>query len=130
MPQPIRVLIVENELNVARPLSRALGLAGAGRYDVDMCSCAESALAKVALHHCDIVLTDLELPGIGGVELLRRVREISPHTRSILMTARGATKLESLAPSSAEGYLLKPFGLSDFLEIVERLAHDPDATMH
>lgn len=123
MPEPISILMVIDEQGLAQTLTRALDLAGAGRYAVGVCPCAQTALATVAARRA-IVLVDLDLPGLDATAFLRQVREASPMARLILMTAGGPQRLESLAGPPAEGYLLKPFGLADFLDVVERLARD------
>jgi CheY-like chemotaxis protein len=65
------------------------------------------------------VLTDLDMPGMGGVELAARIHADRPATRVILMTGREASAVRARERAGlVEGVLLKPFGLAELLQVV------------
>ena len=114
-----RILIVEDEPRIALALCRALELPVHGSPQVDISPVAETALAKLRTESFDLVITDLRMPGMGGVELLRHVRDQSPQTRLMLITAFGSPDVEDVARRLGATYLPKPFSLRDFVATVE-----------
>jgi two-component system response regulator HydG len=102
-----RILIVDDEPNMCRSLSILLG--DDGRREINTARSGEEALAKLD-ERTDLVLCDLSMPGIDGIEVLRRVRARTSRSQVILMTAF------STVPSAVEAmrlgayeYLIKPF---------------------
>ncbi len=122
-----RILIVEDSLGVARALHRALGLHQDGLYRVETCDSGESALARLHERHFELLISDYRLPGINGLELLERARQIHPDLRTILITAFGSPEVEERARELANAYLPKPFRLQDILRVVERILTEPTA---
>lgn len=122
-----RILIVEDSLGVARALHRALGLHQDGLYRVETCDSGESALARLHERHFELLISDYRLPGINGLELLERARQIHPDLRTILITAFGSPDVEERARELANAYLPKPFRLQDILRVVERILTEPTA---
>src|SRR5437763_5330868 len=69
----------------------------------------------------DLVITDMKLPGMDGLELVRTLHQLRPRLPIILMTAHGTTETASHATQSgAFDYLLKPFEIPEFLNLVEK----------
>src|ERR1700675_1085316 len=81
-----RILIVEDDEIFLRPLQRTLEVAG---YDVSVTPSGEEALDALKGDDVDLVLTDKRLPGMDGVELVRRIRADHPDLAVIVMTAYG-----------------------------------------
>ena len=81
-----------------------------------------SAIALVGQHDLDVVLTDLMMPGSDGIAVLRHIRDVSPQTLVILMTAHASveTALEAIR-LGAQDYLLKPLIFEDVLRKVQHL---------
>jgi DNA-binding response OmpR family regulator len=108
-PGQIRVLIVEDDAGIARSLGRGLARAG---YGVEV---AVTGAAALAAETPDIVLLDLGLPDMDGLEVCRRIR----HRRDvavIVVTARGEESDRVVAlDEGADDYLVKPFGLAELL---------------
>ncbi|MET7690343.1 response regulator transcription factor [Streptomyces sp. NPDC005483] len=104
-----RVLVVEDERGIAESLVRGLRQAG---YAVEGVRTGRAALAAAS---CDVVLLDLGLPDIDGVEVCRRLRARSD-AAIIAVTARGeeADRVVAL-DEGADDYLVKPFGLAELL---------------
>jgi two-component system OmpR family response regulator len=112
----LRVLVVEDEPDMASLLSR--GLSGAG-YAVDLAGNGIEAIALALAAPYDLTILDVMLPGMSGFELCRRLREATPATSIILLTARDAVddRVRGL-DAGADDYLTKPF---DFAELTARL---------
>jgi DNA-binding NtrC family response regulator len=113
-----RILIVEDDEIFLRPLQRALELAG---YDVLVASSGEDAIDVLKRDDVDLVLTDKRLPGMDGVELVRRVKGDHPDVAVVVMTAYGTigSAVEAMRVG-AEDYLVKPFEASEVLMVARR----------
>lgn len=111
----LRILIVEDEHDIADFVSRGLRLKG---YAVDVALDGESALEKLRQETPDLVILDLMLPRIDGIEICRRLRAISD-VPVLMLTARDSVgdKVEGLE-AGADDYLTKPFA---FPELVARV---------
>ncbi|MHB8767058.1 MAG: response regulator transcription factor [Deferrisomatales bacterium] len=112
MTEP-RVLLVEDEPHIAKGLSFNLGLEG---YRVTHAESGEAALELLAAEPFDLVVLDLMLPGIDGVEVCRRLRRRDPRLPVLMLTARGeeTDRVRGLS-AGADDYLTKPFSLQEFL---------------
>ncbi|GMU53181.1 MAG: putative transcriptional regulatory protein KdpE [Candidatus Xenobia bacterium] len=107
-----RVLVVDDEKAILRFLRTSLGAHG---YKVLEASTGEHALEQAALERPEVILLDLTLPDIDGVEVTRRLREWS-RVPIIVVSVRGseADKIEAL-DAGANDYLTKPFGLGELM---------------
>ncbi len=116
-----RILIAEDESRVAQALSRALSLPEGGGYAVEAYESGEEALARLNETHFDLLITDLRMPGMNGLELLDKCHEVSPNTGSILITAFGSPQIEENAARLAvDAYLTKPFSMRTLVQTVEK----------
>jgi DNA-binding response OmpR family regulator len=115
---PASVLVVDDEGAIRYSITKNLQKVG---YKVDAVASAEDALELLNTHDFDVVLTDIRMAGLSGVELLAKIRENFPDTSVILMTgyASLATAVESLR-LGAHDYLIKPSSNKDIRESVER----------
>src|SRR5712692_3571507 len=111
-----RILIVEDDEIFLRPLQRTLEVAG---YDVVVTPSGEEALDALKGDDVDLVLTDKRLPGMDGVELVRRVRAEHPDLAVIVMTAYGTIEsaVEAVRLGAAD-YLVKPLESAELLIVV------------
>jgi len=107
----MRILVVEDERKVAEFVSRGLR---AARYAVDVAPDGQAGWAMVNTYPYDLVILDLSLPGIGGLELLRRIRRRDAQVPVLILTAKDATasKVESFE-AGADDYLTKPFAFAE-----------------
>ncbi|MEQ9568629.1 MAG: response regulator, partial [Longimicrobiales bacterium] len=80
----LRVLLVDDDDGVRASIAETLGEEGA---DVAQADSAEAALSRVAGFDPDVVLSDIRMPGLSGLELLTKVRAARPETDVVLMTA-------------------------------------------
>lgn len=115
----MRVLVVEDEAPLAAALRDAL--AGGG-HAVDLASDGEQADALLAGIPYDLVVLDLGLPALGGLEVCRRARARGADVPILVLTARDATadKVDGL-DAGADDYLVKPFDLAELLARVRAL---------
>jgi DNA-binding NtrC family response regulator len=121
-----RILIVDDEPQVALALSRALQHPLGGKYQVEISPVAETALRKLHHEQYDLIITDLRMPGMGGLDLLRHVRQLSPQARMILITAYGSHEIQNIARSLGAEYLAKPFDLQDFINTVTNVLEESE----
>jgi DNA-binding NtrC family response regulator len=111
-----RILIVEDDEIFLRPLQRTLEVAG---YDVIVTPSGEEALDALKGDDVDLVLTDKRLPGMDGVDLVRRIRADHPDLAVIVMTAYGTIEsaVEAVRLGAAD-YLVKPLESAELLIVV------------
>jgi len=107
-----RILIVDDEDKVAFFLRESLEELGRD-FVVEAAGSAEEALEKMAAQPFNLIISDLRMPGIDGLELLEQVKEQNPDTRLILMTAYGSDEVEAEARRlEIYQYITKPFHIS------------------
>jgi DNA-binding NtrC family response regulator len=113
-----RILIVEDDEIFLRPLQRTLEVSG---YDVLVVSSGEDAIDVLKNEDVDLVLTDKRLPGIDGVELVRRIKADHGSVAVVVMTAYGTigSAVEAMR-LGAEDYLVKPFEAAEVLMVLRR----------
>jgi two-component system KDP operon response regulator KdpE len=107
-----RVLVVDDEAPIRRALAANLKARG---YDVDAAETGEQALDLAARHHPDVVLLDLGLPGVDGLEVIDGLRGWT-HVPIVVLSARGAERDKVAAlDAGADDYVAKPFGMDELL---------------
>jgi two-component system, OmpR family, KDP operon response regulator KdpE len=121
MNQPtIRVLVVDDETAIRRALRPPLVELG---FQVFEASRGEEALQLLHSTPVDVVLLDINMPGIGGVETLRRIRAFAPRLPVLMVTVRDAEEEKVLAlEQGADDYITKPFSIRELIARV-RTAH-------
>ncbi|MHA3770394.1 sigma-54-dependent transcriptional regulator [Verrucomicrobiota bacterium sgz303538] len=113
-----RILLIEDDARAATALRQVLGEEG---YDVSVVGRGDTGLEVAIQHVFETVITDLRLPGQGGLELIRELRKAKPRLPIILMTAHGTTETAIEATKlGAYDYLLKPFEMDELLDMVGR----------
>ncbi len=113
----IRVLLVDDEASFVETLSKRLILR---RLDVLTAASADEALAILAREQIDVVVLDVRMPGIGGIEATRMIRRTHPSVEVILLT--GHASLEASMEGMTMGafdYLLKPVSIDELLFKIE-----------
>lgn len=121
MEKMIKILIVEDEYNLARTLAQALRLGSDNQFEVATCESSEAAIPLLDTHRYDVVISDLRLPGADGLSLITYVKSKFPEIHTILMTGYGSDEVESKADDLTEGYLTKPFDMLDLLLMVQQV---------
>jgi DNA-binding NtrC family response regulator len=115
-----RILIVDDQASVAFFLTE--GLRGLGdEYEVHSTGSAELALEQMNRQSFDLAVIDYRLPGINGLDLIKRLQNICPHTQTILITAYSSPELEDQAYRlQTYRYLAKPFHIQDLMYTVQK----------
>jgi len=117
---PGKILVVDDEALIREYLERALSRAG---HEVALAESGEAALAQLAESPPDAVLCDIRMPGIDGMEVLRRIKTDWPEVEVVMMTAFGTIRSAlDAANAGAFDYLQKPFeNLDDVLLTVRNV---------
>jgi DNA-binding response OmpR family regulator len=113
------VLLVEDDAAIAGPLSRALQREG---YEVDVVGDGAAALERAGVESPDLMVLDLGLPGMDGLEVCRRVRTDQPDLPVLMLTAR-TDEVDFVVglDAGADDYVGKPFRLAELLARVRAL---------
>jgi DNA-binding NtrC family response regulator len=119
----MRILVVDDEGSLLLTLAANLELEG---FDVTCAEGGESALAWVAREHFDLVLSDVRMPGMNGVELFRRIRATKPGLPVLLMTAFAVeTLIEDAIAEGVFAVLPKPFEIEHLIAAALRAGRRP-----
>lgn len=116
-----RILIVEDDENMNDILESTLS---ERNYQVRTAMNCDEALKACGEAEFDLVITDVRLPGVDGVEMLGKIRKVQPHVKSIVITGYASedTPVRAIRTQVSD-YLFKPFSLEYFLRAVERTLH-------
>ena len=118
MPKAAHILLIEDDTSLAANLCDVLKDDG---FKVTLCHRGDEGLDRAGKNECDVVLTDLRLPGLGGLELVRRLHEIQPRLPVVLMTAHGTIETAIEATKfGAYDYLQKPFEMPGLISVLHR----------
>jgi two-component system response regulator FlrC len=114
------VLVVEDDPDLREALCQTLGMSGYRALDADS---AESAAQLLASYKPSLIISDVQMPGDNGDELLKRVKRQYPEIPFVLITAYGnVTKAVEAMQAGAADYIVKPFEAEVLIEMVNRLA--------
>ena len=111
----VTILVVDDDASVLRVLTEVLALSGATVRSA--CSGAEAQRMAVALKTCDVILTDIVLPDVDGLELVGVLRRWHPTARVILMSGN---LTDVSRPPGVAAMVQKPFRLAALVALVER----------
>jgi DNA-binding NtrC family response regulator len=114
-----RILVVDDEQIIRESLSFILRKEA---YNVEEAANGKEALSKHESNPFDIIITDIEMPEMKGVELLRQIRQRTPQALVVIVTAFGSveTAVQALREGAAD-YILKPINFDDLLYRVKKL---------
>jgi len=123
MVQMARILVVDDEPVVTKGCRRILGDAG---YQVDTAATGQDGLQRAVDGHFDLVMTDLRLPDLNGMEIVRAIREKRPGTAIVIITGYGSVPnaVEALKLGVSD-YIEKPFTPQQITEAVGRAVGSP-----
>ncbi|MFN3456764.1 MAG: cell cycle two-component system response regulator CpdR [Novosphingobium sp.] len=117
----IRILLAEDEEAMRTYLTRALENAG---YSVAAVDRGTAAIPLLESEHFDLLLSDIVMPEMDGIELAQRCSEISPGTKVMFITGFAAVTLKANREAPQARVLSKPFHLKDLVLEVERVFED------
>lgn len=115
------ILIVDDDINIQNALSQILSNAG---YQIYCASDGVQAMKQYNEHLCDLVVTDIVMPEIEGLEFIQNVRRINPSQKIIAISGGGLNKQDYLADATLFGVnatLNKPFSAEDLLAEIHKI---------
>jgi nitrogen regulation protein NR(I) len=120
MKPATRILLIEDDSGITDTLQRVLAAEG---HVVEIEKRGDDGLARAVKNSFNLVITDLKLPGLNGLELVRQLHPAKPRLPIILVTAFGTTQTAIEAMKlGAYDYLLKPFNIPQLIELVRKAA--------
>src|SRR2546422_5843181 len=118
--QKPKILLIEDDASIVGGLKKELQVEG---YEVAVSERGDDGLAQAKEQPFDVVITDLKMPGLSGLELVKQLHATKPKLPIILMTAFGTTETAIKATKlGAYEYLLKPFDMAEVLDLVAKAA--------
>jgi DNA-binding response OmpR family regulator len=119
----VKILVVEDDRTVGPYVQRGLAEA---RYSVELVADGATALERAANGRYDLIVLDLRLPGMSGLEVLRTLRDRGVATPVLVLTAQDSVefKVEALR-IGADDYVTKPFAMAELLARVEAISRRP-----
>jgi excisionase family DNA binding protein len=117
-PRHRRVLVADDEASIRELLSKTLALAD---YEVDLAPDGHTAIERLRIYHYDLLITDLKMPGMDGLALIRDVRRAQPDLPIVIITgfSTEASAIEAIELGVA-GYLTKPFRVPKVLAVAAK----------
>lgn len=117
MPQT-KVLLVDDEVEFASALAERLQLRS---YDVKTASNALEALAVIHNYLPDVIILDLKIPGMDGIETLKTIKKIDPTIEVIMLTGHGDVQsVEDGMKSGAFEYIMKPIDIGELTSKIDK----------
>ena len=112
-PKRPRVLVVDDEASIRDLLTKTLALA---EYDVDTSPDGRAAVGRLRVQTYDLLITDLKMPGMDGLTLIREARRLAPALPVVIITAYSteASAIDAIE-LGVQGYLTKPFRIAKIL---------------
>ena len=121
--QKATLLIVDDEDRLRNALARSFRQAG---YQIRVAACGEEALAVLAAEPAELVITDLVMPGMDGLALVRALQTGALPPKVLILTAYGTAESQAEAQAlGVDGYLSKPFDLAQLKSRVHQLLRSP-----
>ena len=118
-----RILLAEDDTSMREYLQRALQRVG---YEVAAVGCGTEALPLLETERYDLLLTDIVMPEMDGIELAQKAALIAPDTRVMFITGFAAVALKAGRKTPDAKVLSKPFHLKDLVAEVERMFQSED----
>lgn len=118
MGQEVRIMVVDDEPSVLESFKMILKIKD---YEVETFSDGQSAISGITKGKFDVAFVDLKLPGMGGLEILKKIKEVDPDVEVNIVTAYAtdATHANAISLGAME-YLRKPFLMEEIYELVDR----------
>ena len=115
---PAKILVVDDEAKMRRVLQMMLEENGC---QVDLAEGAEKALSRMKEVTFSLIITDMKMPGMSGLQLLKEIKKLDEGIPVVVMTAYGTipTAIEAMK-AGAHDYVLKPFDMEEMKTVVEK----------
>lgn len=113
-----RILIVDDDVTLGNVLRQALKISN-DSYEIRLARNADEALAQISQRGFDLIVTDIKMEGLSGLQLLEALRRVAPDTRTVAMTAFDSTDIEEQARTlGVYNYVTKPFTIQEFRSLI------------
>ena len=125
-PRNLKILFADDEAALQELMSLELPRMG---HEVTVCPDGTTAVAALARNVYDCLIVDLDMPGLNGIEVIERAKELAPDTEAVVLT--GKSSLESAIAALRFGafdYLTKPCRLIELQALLERVAQKRELT--
>lgn len=118
------ILIVDDDREMCNVIAKFLKKQN---YSVQLANSGWEGLSQLMNKRFDVVISDFRMPGMSGIQLIRKVKEVSPHTHIILITAFGdvTTYLDAI-DAGAFDYINKPIRMRDLQRAIKLALQEPD----
>ncbi len=114
--EPVRVLIVDDEGQFVEAVVERLRLRG---FEADGVTDGKDAIASLTEKPRDVVLLDVKMPGVGGLEVIKEIKEKWPKLQVVLLTGHGSTRdAEAGMQLGAFKYVMKPVSIEDLTTVL------------
>ena len=125
-PSRLKVLFADDETHLQELIAAELPRMG---HQVTVCPDGLTAVAALEKNSYDCLLVDLDMPGMNGIDVIARAKEISPDIEAIVLTGKGSTDTAIAAlRQGAFDYLLKPCKLVELQSLLQRVSDKRDLT--
>jgi len=114
----MKVLLVDDEKKFATMLAKRLALRG---IDIDFVYTGEDAIVKAETQRYDVAILDVKMPGIGGIELERKLKALDPCLKIIFLTGHGSKIDFETGSAEAACYLAKPIQIDELITILREV---------
>jgi two-component system response regulator PilR (NtrC family) len=122
--EPVKILVVDDDASIRNMLSIVLKNSG---YDAATADSSESALKRLKTETFHLIISDIKMPGISGIELLKKIKVINPEIPVIMITAfASANDAVEAMKLGAEDYITKPFNLDELKLIIKKSLYKKD----
>lgn len=123
----LNILLVDDDQNLVTTLSYGLHKAIGKAVSVAICFSGSEALSLLATERFDVVISDFNMPGLSGLELLNRIRRDHREIVLVLITAYGTDALEEEVHRLGIGYVTKPFEPARLVQTIHDLIHGEES---
>jgi DNA-binding response OmpR family regulator len=115
--QNVKILLIDDEIEFISTLAERLELRG---YTSSIAEDGESGVSKISKESFDVVILDLMMPGLNGIDALRQIKAIDPTLPVILLTGHGSTKdgMEGMRIGAFD-FLMKPLDINNLLKKIK-----------
>ena len=124
----LNILLVDDDRNLATTLSHGLSKAMGEAVSVAVCFSGSEALSMLATRAFNVVVSDFNMPGPSGLDLLNKIRQDYREMILVLITAYGTDALEEGARQLGGGYITKPFEPSSLGQVIKGLIQGKETT--
>jgi DNA-binding response OmpR family regulator len=113
----MKVLLVDDEKKFVRSLAERLSIRG---LEADWATTYDEALSKALKENYDIIVLDVKMPGMSGIDLKKRLEEITPDMKFIFVTGHGSEEDYNIGIREASFYIMKPFKIETLVEKINQ----------